>query len=99
MLDELINQMKQMVSASREQMDQLRAEAEKDGIRAVCNGHHQLLDLHIPAEYLLPERKEELEDLLVTVLNEAIAKAGEQTGAAMKGLAGDIIPPGLDGLF
>lgn len=99
MFDELMNQMKQMMSASREQMDQLRAEAEKGGIRAVCNGHHQLLDLHIPAEYLSADRKEELEDLLISVLNEAIASAGEQTGEAMKGLANDIIPPGPDGIF
>ncbi|MCP4121476.1 MAG: YbaB/EbfC family nucleoid-associated protein [Bacteroidetes bacterium] len=99
MLDDLMNQMKNMVAASKEKMDSMRIESEKGGIRVACNGSHKILDLHIPERLLNAEGKEELEDLLMAALNEALSKADEQSGSAMKGMTDGIIPGGLDGLF
>jgi len=94
-MDDLMNQMKNMVSASKEKMENMRIETEKEGVKVTCNGSHKILDLNVPERLLNAEGKEELEDLLILALNEALAKADEQSGQAMKG----IIPGGLDGLF
>ena len=72
---------------------------EKNGIQVTCNGNHKVIDLTIPDELTQPDKKEELEDLLLIALNEALSKADEESGKNMKGMADDLIPGGLDGLF
>ena len=99
MMDDLMNQMKNMLSVSKEKMENMRVEAEKNGIHVTCNGNHKVLDLNVPDRLLCAEGKEELEDLLVAVLNEALAKADMQSGDAVKGMTDGLIPGGLDGLF
>ena len=99
MIDDLMNQMKNMLEGSKSKLDEIIIEVEKEGVKIKCNGNRLVMDVSIPASILAVENKEELEDILVAAINEAVKKADAASSEAMKGLAGGIIPGGLDGLF
>ena len=99
MLDDMMNQMKNMMEASKAKLADMNIEFERNGIHVVCNGNRVIKDISISVDLLSPERREELEDLLLATINEAMLKADESSSAAMKNIAGDIMPGGLDGLF
>jgi DNA-binding protein YbaB len=99
MFDDLMNQMKNMMEASRQKLSEMEIEMERDGIRVVCNGNRVLRDISIDPGLLREGSTEELEDLLIAVINEAMLKADESSSRAMKDIAGGIMPGGLDGLF
>lgn len=99
MLDDLMGQMKDMMAASQSKMDAIRVEVEKEGVKVVCNGHRHVLDISIADELIASGDREQLEDLILAAVNEAMIKAEEQSGSALKGLTDGLIPGGLDGLF
>ena len=99
MLDDLMGQMKNMMAASNAKLDAIRAEVEKEGISVVCNGHRHILDIRISDVLMAENDKDKLEDLLLAAINEAMAKAEEQSGKEIKGLTNGLMPGGLDGLF
>ena len=87
------------MEASKSKLADLTVEHERDGIRVICNGNRVVMDIDISPDLLQADRKEELEDVLIAVINEAMAKADEDSSKAMKDMAGKIMPGGLDGLF
>lgn len=99
MLDNLMNQMKEQLEASKQKMAEMRFTVEKDGIAVTTDGNRNIMDLSISDELMTPDRKEELEDLLLVVLNEATEKAEAGASEAMKGLTDGLMPGGLGGLF
>lgn len=99
MLDGLMNQMKQMMESSKAKLAEIEIAEERDGIRVVCNGNRVIRDISIDEKWLESGHAEALEDMLLAVVNEAMQKADEASSAAMKDIAGGIMPGGLDGLF
>ncbi len=69
------------------------------GIELSINGQSQITDLNIDSTKIDLSDKEQLEDMLIITLNEALAQLEQMkidlTNESMK----DMLPPGMDGLF
>jgi DNA-binding YbaB/EbfC family protein len=85
----------------QEEAGQRSVEATAGGgaVRAVCNGHGELLAVTIDPEAVDPADVEMLQDLVVAAVNEAARKAREMISQDMAKVTGGVrLPPGLPGL-
>ncbi len=98
------NLMEEMNAAQEElqrKMDALElSHSFRDGaIRVTLNGQSQITSLDIDPQKVDLSDKDQLEDLLIITLNEALSRLEqmkvELTNDSMK----DLLPPGMDGLF
>jgi DNA-binding YbaB/EbfC family protein len=65
-------------------------------VRVVMTGKMQVVSVEVDPSLLKPEEKEIVEDLLVTALGDAKAKAEALMAAEMKTVTGGLpLPPGL----
>lgn len=99
----------QMLAKAREMQDKMKlmqdelaqkqvsADAGAGAVTAIVNGRLELIALRIDKEKLVdPTDLEMIEDLTVSAVNAAHAKAGEMMRAEMSKLAGDMgLPPGM----
>jgi DNA-binding protein YbaB len=70
-----------------------------DAITISLNANKEVLNISIHEDKIDLTDKEQLEDLLVVGLNEALQKAEEVQVKESQSLLGDIMPGGLDNLF
>ena len=70
-----------------------------DDITISLNANKEVLNISIHEDKIDLTDKEQLEDLLVVGLNEALQKAEEVQVKESQSLLGDIMPGGLDNLF
>ena len=65
-------------------------------VKAVANGHQDILSIKIDPEVVDPEDVEMLEDLVFAAVKDAIAKSKELSSKKMQSItAGLPIPPGM----
>lgn len=99
-----MNQMMKQVKKMQEQM--LKAQEELGGktvegsagggvITVTVNGHKKLLDITIKPEAVDPDDVEMLQDLVLTAVNDALAKAEEMSNKDMGKFTGGMKIPGL----
>ena len=99
-----MNQMMKQVKKMQEQM--LKAQEELatktvegssgGGVVTVsANGHKQILSINIKPEAVDPDDVEMLQDLVLTAVNDALAKADELANADMGKFTGGMKIPGL----
>ena len=100
MMGKLQNMQEQM-QESQKKLNEIFVEADQaEGkIKVVCTAAKNVKDISIDAEMLKTAEKEEIEDLLVLALNEALQKAEEIATKEMSAFGGDILPDGLKDLF
>ncbi len=67
-------------------------------IRVVFNGEQKVQSISIAEEFLMPERKMELEKYLKDCIEEAIASSQKVAAGKMKDIAGQMGISGLPGL-
>ena len=93
MMDEAMQSMNKM----QEEMKNLRFESSVGGgvVKAIVDGHGELKDLQIDPIAVDPSDVEMLQDLIITAVNDAAAKAKEAAASAMGGLTGGMNIPGL----
>lgn len=72
------------------------AEAGGGIIKAVANGHKELLSIEIDAQVIKPDEKEILEDLVVAAVNKALNAASKLAEDEMSKVTKGMIPPGLN---
>lgn len=60
-------------------------------VKVSVSGNREVKSISIDNQLLSPERKEELEDLLVIALNRALQNAEKMWEEEMKGLAGNML--------
>ena len=84
----------------QESLAQERIEATAGGgaVRAVANGHGDLLELKIDPAAVDPNDVPLLEDLVLAAVGEALRKAREVAAERMKAVTGGLQLPGLPGL-
>lgn len=70
-------------------------EAGDGAVKVTVTGNREVKTISIDNQLLSPERKEELEDLLIIALNRALQNAEKMWEDEMKGLAGNM----LGGMF
>ena len=66
-------------------------EAGEGTVKVTVTGSREVKTISIDNQLLAPERKEELEDLLITALNRALQNAENMWEEEMKGLAGGML--------
>jgi len=64
-------------------------------VKVTVNGQQQVLSVKISPEAIEPDDVEMLEDLVMTAVNEALAKAQEMAAKRMGKLTGGLNIPGL----
>ncbi len=97
--------MLKQVQKMQEEMQRVQAElanktvsAEAGGgiIKAVANGHKEIISIEIDAQVIKPEEKEILEDLVVAAVNKALNSASKLAEEEMSKVTKGMIPPGLN---
>lgn len=97
--------MLKQVQKMQEEMQKVQAElvnrtvsAEAGGgmIKAVANGHKELISVEIDSQVINPGEKEILEDLVVAAVNKALRSASKMAEEEMAKVTKGIIPPGLN---
>jgi DNA-binding YbaB/EbfC family protein len=76
----------------------VEATAGGGAVKAVCNGHGDLLSLVIDPAAVDPAEVEMLQDLVVAAVNEAVRKARDLMSQEMAKITGGMRLPGLPGL-
>jgi nucleoid-associated protein EbfC len=66
-------------------------EAAEGAVKVSVTGNREVKTISIDNQLLSPDRKEELEDLLITALNRALQNAEKMWEDEMKGLAGGML--------
>lgn len=99
MLDDIMGQMKNMMAASQQQLDEFIIEVEKEGVKVACTANKKMKDISISDALLQEGDKEKIEDLLLATISEALDKAEAKSKEAVNGIAGGLIPGGLGDLF
>jgi len=66
-------------------------EAGNGTVKVSVTGNREVKTIHIDNQLMTPDRKEELEDLLITALNRALKNAEQAWEDEMKGAAGNML--------
>ncbi len=82
---------------AQEELANLTVEASSGGgaVTVTMNGQQQILSVKIAKEVVNPDDVEMLEDMVLTAVKEAQAKAQEAAAKKMGGLTGGLKIPGL----
>lgn len=99
MLGDMMNQMNEMQERMQKQLAEQTFTAEAGAVKVSCNGARTITDISIDASKMDTSDLEELEDLLLVAVNEALEKAAEYEANQAGGMMKDMLPPGLGGLF
>ena len=89
--------MQQKMARLQEEAAQNTAEASTGGgaVTVLVNGKNQIVSLTIKREAVDPEDVEMLQDLVMTAVNEALAKVQSELADKMSKITGGISIPGL----
>jgi hypothetical protein len=92
-----VQKMQQDMAKMQEEMGEKTVEATAGGgvVRAVANGHKQIVEIKIDPQAVDSEDIEMLEDLILAAVNESLRMAEEMMAAEMKKLTGGMNIPGL----
>lgn len=91
--------MEEMQQAMKEKLSGVALEESLDGIVVKANGNKEITHLAIDESFLDPERKEELEDMLIVAINNIVDKASIEEAKASQEMINEMLPPGMSGLF
>ena len=70
-----------------------------DVVKVTVNGQQDLLSIEINVKYLSPDHAQLLQDVLLTAVNNALAKSRQIHQTAMEQLAEELNLPKIPGLF
>lgn len=75
----MAGQLREQVSNMQNEIGDTRVDGESGGglVRAVMNGRHELLELHIDPKTMVPSEVTLVEDLVRAAVNQASAKAND----------------------
>lgn len=101
MLENLFGNMegKQAEMKKRLADEVVEAEVEGGSIVVKANANREILDITIDTDKIDLGDKEQLEDLLVIAVNQALEIAAEREAAEAQKMISDMMPPGLGGLL
>ena len=99
MFGDLMGNMEEKQKAMKEKLQTIEINESLEGIELSGNGAREILNISINEEYLNPERKEELEDLLLVAFNNLLEKISVEEAKESQSMISQILPPGMEGLF
>lgn len=85
-------EMQKKIQKIQDELEDMVIEAESGGgmVRTKVNGKQEILELTI-SEDALKEEKELLEDLIISAVNQALAKSQEETQSRMGSVTGNML--------
>ncbi|RAJ85558.1 hypothetical protein CLV59_102262 [Chitinophaga dinghuensis] len=88
-----VTQIQQKMKEGKERLANvtLEGEAGNGAVKVAVDGNRQVKSIDIAPELLVPEKKEEMEDLLLSALNRALKAAENSWEAEMKNAAGGLL--------
>ena len=97
MNQKMIQQMQNRLMKMQEELAEATVEATAGGgvVKAVATGPQQIVSIEIDPSAVDPDDVEMLQDLVLSVVNEALTKAQEMAAERLSGLTGGMKIPGL----
>ena len=96
-MDNLFDGMEEKQEALNNELASILIEENLDGIRLEVSADYFVRNIYI--DTLLLEDKEQLEDLLVVSINNALKKVGEKQAEISHKVLREMMPPGFESLF
>ena len=96
-LAKMAQQMQADMARAQQELDQLRVEGSAGGgvVKAVVSGKLDIVSVAIDPEVVDPDDLDDLQDLVVAAVNEALRKSQEMVSDEMKKITGGLNIPGL----
>ncbi|MCY0881510.1 MAG: YbaB/EbfC family nucleoid-associated protein [Firmicutes bacterium] len=95
-----VQKMQQDMAKAQEDLKEERVEVETGGvIKAVFDGHGEIVSMTIAPEAVDPSDIEMLQDLIVAAVREGQKKAQELASEKLGAITGNLNMPGMPGLF
>jgi len=90
-------QLQSKLAKAQQELGNITLEASSGGgvVKVTINGQQKIQSVKISPEVINPDDVEMLEDLVLTAVNEAIAKSQELAAEHLGGLTGGLKIPGL----
>ena len=90
-------ELKSKLDKAQKELDNVTAEADsgKGAVKVTINGQQKILSVKISPKAIDPDKTEQLEELVLKAVNEAIAKSQKLAAEQLKGLTGGLKIPGL----
>ncbi len=73
----------------------VEADSGRGAVRVTANGQQKILSVKISPKVIDPNKPEQLEDLVLKAINEAMAKSQKVAAKQLRGLTGGLKIPGL----
>ncbi len=73
----------------------VEADAGKGAVKVTINGQQKVLSIEISPSVIDPNKKKQLEDLVLRAVNDAVGKSQKAAAKQLQGLAGGLKIPGL----
>jgi len=99
MFGDLMGNMEEKQKAMKEKLEAIQISESLEGVKIEGNGAREILNISINEEYFNPERKEELEDLLLVAFNNILGKIAVEEAKESQNMISQMLPPGMEGLF
>ena len=99
MFEGLLENMKEQEAAMRQKTAETKIIDSLQGITIHGNANLDIESIDLDARYLSPDKKEELQEVLVACLANWKTKAEQEAGNLSAGMVDGMLPPGLDDLF
>lgn len=101
MFGDLLGNIEQQQQELNQKLQHITVEAsiEDGAIKVISNANKQLTNITIDKDKLDLSDTEQIEDLLLEVVNRALALAGEKAEVESQKLMQNMLPPGMGGLF
>ena len=99
MFGDLMGNMEEKQKAMREKLEAIEITETLEGVTIKGNGAREILNISIDEAYLVGERKEELEDILLVAMNNLLLKITEAEAKESQNMISQMLPPGMEGLF
>jgi DNA-binding YbaB/EbfC family protein len=99
MLEDLMGNMQTHQEAMQKKLKSTVLNYCKDGITIEMNAAKEILDIEISDTLMKSDRKEELQDLLIVHMNNALKKAEEVQEKESSSVMKNLLPGGLGSMF
>ncbi|MEM9549025.1 MAG: YbaB/EbfC family nucleoid-associated protein [Bacteroidota bacterium] len=99
MFGDLMGNMEEKQKAMKDKLQAIHITEKQEGITIEGNGAREILNIEIDDEYFSPDRKEELEDLLLVAINNLQQKIAAEEAKESQNMISQMLPPGMEGLF
>ena len=101
MLGDMMGNMEEHQKALKEKLSKVSIEKEAGGgaVKVTIDGNKKITALHLNPDAMDWDDKEQVEDLVIIAVNQAIEEAEETAAAETQKLLQDMLPPGFGNMF